>query len=568
MKKLIHLAFISAMLLLSNAAWAYDVTIDLTAQGFENAQDVSVVEQDGITLTFAKNNASYSPKYYNTGTAVRIYGRNSLTVSSAYYITSLTLTFTSSNCPEASNFSVSVGKGTPGVTTQWEGNSQSVKFTNTASSGHWRLQKVKATISLLKVTSIAALRQLSNGTLAELSLSPDNAGIIEYVYNGDGTQAYVRDNSSALSFSNFLPTDAGWHTTTGGALIGSIVGEYNFVGGMPVFTHTEKSIADSILCLDNWQSPSPTIVDDLTQLNGNALRADYVVANGVSITTNGHNTYFMERDGTSIELSDHFGVGDIIPDNTTGLEFNIYGIVGANSDGSTTQLYYTKIEEITPEIALSESSASNATVIGTYDGQTVNVHVSRKMQTDMWNTLCLPFDVGDFSSAISSAKLAEFTSYDAATNTIEFTSCDNLEAGKPYLVMPSEEVDEITILGTAIKSELIPVGYGPWEMRGVFTPTTLYGGDTAVLFLGEGNTLYYPNVTNDLKAFRAYFTTTSESAANISIDGVASSITTATIDGNTTGTRIYNVNGQFVGTSTTKLQKGVYVSNGNKVIIK
>ena len=89
-----------------------------------------------------------------------------------------------------------------------------------------------------------------------------------------------------------------------------------------------------------------------------------------------------------------------------------------------------------------------------------------------------------------------------------------------------------------------------------------------MLFLGDKNTLYHPNVTNDLKAFRAYFHTTSESAANISVDGIISDIRTATIESLDGDPRIYNVSGQLVGTSTSGLQKGVYVSNGNKVIIK
>lgn len=45
-------------------------------------------------------------------------------------------------------------------------------------------------------------------------------------------------------------------------------------------------------------------------------------------------------------------------------------------------------------------------------------------------------------------------------------------------------------------------------------------------------------------------------------------ITTVQIDKNEDGGRIYNVSGQFVGTSTDTLQKGVYVSRGNKLIIK
>ena len=36
----------------------------------------------------------------------------------------------------------------------------------------------------------------------------------------------------------------------------------------------------------------------------------------------------------------------------------------------------------------------------------------------------------------------------------------------------------------------------------------------------------------------------------------------------TTDNRVYNINGQYVGTSLDGLQKGVYIQNGKKVIVK
>ena len=32
--------------------------------------------------------------------------------------------------------------------------------------------------------------------------------------------------------------------------------------------------------------------------------------------------------------------------------------------------------------------------------------------------------------------------------------------------------------------------------------------------------------------------------------------------------RVFNLNGQFVGTSLTGLQKGIYIQNGKKVVVK
>ena len=105
-------------------------------------------------------------------------------------------------------------------------------------------------------------------------------------------------------------------------------------------------------------------------------------------------------------------------------------------------------------------------------------------------------------------------------------------------------------------------------MVGIYEPTTLYAGDTSVLFLGENNTLYYPNVTNELKGFRAYFQTMDSQPANIFVDGVMTNITTATIDGESSDGPIYNIGGQMVSTSKGKLPKGVYVKSGKKMVIR
>ncbi|MBR3089566.1 MAG: hypothetical protein IKH02_11160 [Prevotella sp.] len=417
-----------------------------------------------------------------------------------------------------------------------------------------------------KVTSLTDLKALEPGTKAWLTLGRDNPGLIEYVYDANATEAYVRDNSTAIRFYDFLPDDAGWHTNTNGALIGSVLGEYKVVDGMPEFHHVSASIADSILCLDNWQDASARPIENLGDLADDTYRADLVEVKEVGITLSG-GQYYLTHGSDQLSLSTRFIPDNDIPDNLKGRSFNITGILGTTNGGES-QLYYTSMHEVVPELALDESLSTNSNTIGAYNGRNVNVTVSREMVTGTWNTLCLPFEIEEFSDIVVSAKLAALTGFDATSNTLEFTSVSSLEAGVPYLVFPEEDVDAITIQGTTIDSQLTPVSQGVWEFIGIYDPTTLYAGDTSVLFLGTGNTLYYPNVTNDLKAFRAYFRTSSDSSANICVDGISTGITTATLDGNDGDGRVYNVSGQFVGTQTRDLPKGVYLRNGNKIIVK
>ena len=79
MKKFLSLLM---MTLLTAAAWAGTVTFDLTT-GYTNGQEVATVAKDGATLTFDKGTNTNTPKWYSTGTAVRLYAGSTLTVEAA-----------------------------------------------------------------------------------------------------------------------------------------------------------------------------------------------------------------------------------------------------------------------------------------------------------------------------------------------------------------------------------------------------------------------------------------------------------------------------------------------------
>lgn len=576
MKKNLRILLLLLSCCLLTQAKAEDVVFVFADMGFSNGQKLNDVVLGDVKLTFDKAGGATDPAYYDGDKSARVYKANTLTFASTASdkkLTKVVMTFVSGNAPKSSiNYGVDLSIS--GTQATWEGNLSSFTITNnTTGKDQLRFTKIEVTLSgggvqptVPEVTSLTALKALEPGTKAWLTLGRDNPGLIEYVYDANATEAYVRDNSTAIRFYDFLPDDAGWHTNTNGALIGSVLGEYKVVDGMPEFHHVSASIADSILCLDNWQDASARPIENLGDLADDTYRADLVEVKEVGITLSG-GQYYLTHGSDQLSLSTRFIPDNDIPDNLKGRSFNITGILGTTIGGES-QLYYTSMLEVVPELALDESLSTNSTTIGAYNGRNVNVTVSREMVTGTWNTLCLPFEIDEFSDIVSAAKLAALTGFDATTNTLEFTSVSSLEAGVPYLVFPEEDVDAITIQGTTIDSQLTPVSQGVWEFIGIYDPTTLYAGDTSVLFLGTGNTLYYPNVTNDLKAFRAYFRTSSDSSANICVDGISTGITTATLDGNDGDGRVYNVSGQFVGTKTRDLPKGVYLRNGNKIIVK
>lgn len=119
------------------------VVIDLSKQNFKNQQEIKEVSSDPVSLIFNKGSNKNSPKYFTTGTAVRLYGGNTMTVSSSKTIVKVELTF-------------ATGEDSNTITTDsetylngaWTGESNSIKFTVGGTSGHRRIQKVSVTYNL------------------------------------------------------------------------------------------------------------------------------------------------------------------------------------------------------------------------------------------------------------------------------------------------------------------------------------------------------------------------------------------------------------------------------------
>ena len=110
--------------------------IDLTQQGYSNQQEVSSVSKNPIKIAFDKGTNSNTPKYYDSGTAVRLYGGGYFTVSSDKTIVKVEITFGSSDGTNAITTDVpTYSNGT------WTGNANSVKFSIGGNSGNRRTHR-------------------------------------------------------------------------------------------------------------------------------------------------------------------------------------------------------------------------------------------------------------------------------------------------------------------------------------------------------------------------------------------------------------------------------------------
>lgn len=141
------------------AVFAHQETIDNgsvpTETSFTFTQTVESVTQDGVTVAFAQAGGSNPPKYYDTGSAIRCYAKNTITVT-AQGITSIVFTFGSG---DGSN-TITADNGTF-TTNTWTGAADKVVFTIGGTSGHRRIAGLKVAYNG------QGLQTVTNGYLTE-----------------------------------------------------------------------------------------------------------------------------------------------------------------------------------------------------------------------------------------------------------------------------------------------------------------------------------------------------------------------------------------------------------------
>ena len=229
-----------------------------------------------------------------------------------------------------------------------------------------------------------------------------------------------------------------------------------------------------------------------------------------------------------------------------------------------------------PTLTLDEKAEDTGDVLlGTESGKVYDVTLTRTLTAGAWNTICLPFDVTVEQMADvlnSTVSVKEYGGENADTQTIYFNDATTMVAGKPYLIKLPEGTTiptELVFKGVTIKNvEDVNRKFGSnYKICGTFGKYTMKTDGTE-LFLKTDGKFYVPAVGKEtMKGFRAYFlvpTNTAGAALNLSfgeatgIDGVA-----ADAEKNV---KVYNVNGQYVGTSLDALPKGLYIVGGKKVL--
>ena len=250
--------------------------------------------------------------------------------------------------------------------------------------------------------------------------------------------------------------------------------------------------------------------------------------------------------------------------------------IGANNEAcSGTYTIQLASYDYAPAQTYSDNILRETATVSFNSQNNVDVQLERTLSPTHWNSFCVPFAISEDVIAEKFGAGTQVCTFGSMNgNVMNFAYSTSIEAGKPYIVKPTQEVVNPSFTGVNIEATAAKkVGADGYFMQGIYSAKTDLTTDGTNLFLGDGNKFYKPagTTTARMKGLRAFFIVpqgTNLAALRANIDGATTAIDEfATVVEQPTDNRIYNLQGQFVGTSFEGLH-GVYVQNGKKVLVK
>lgn len=249
---------------------------------------------------------------------------------------------------------------------------------------------------------------------------------------------------------------------------------------------------------------------------------------------------------------------------------------GTNQETKATYNYISVVTNDYKAATVTSSNTLDEVAVNSFNAQNnVDVQLKRTLSPEHWNSFCVPFAISaDVIAEKFGAGTLVYTFGSMNGNVMNFAPSTTIEAGKPYIVKPTKEVVDPSFTGVNIEATAAKkVGADGYFMQGIYSAKTDLTTDGTNLFLGDGNKFYKPagTTTARMKGLRAFFIVpqgTNLAALRANIDGATTAIDElTTVVEQPADNRIYNLQGQFVGTSFEGLH-GVYVQNGKKVLVK
>ena len=409
-------------------------------------------------------------------------------------------------------------------------------------------------------TKVATVNETTGEVLAlaagKAKITATFAGTSEYKSSTAFYDLTVVDpNATEVTFDFSKPGEYGLEVPK--ANNGTEIGEGNsIVSGIVSLTVTKESESSS--AKSRFWNSNGEITYRLYKgaINTVSVPQGYVIT-AISITDNDNGNNKLVTIGENKDNSDWTGSAQSVIITGTG-----------KAVLETMTVAYSKLSTLT----LDEAADDTDTKIANNNGKTLDVALTRSLKAGVWNTICLPFDVTaeqikNILKATGNVK--EFDKEDKATATIFFKPATEMKAGVPYLIKPTEDATVLNFKDVTINNvdELSRINGNDYCICGVFSKYQMDTNGSELFLTTQGKFAVPAPTTKVMRGFRAYFLVpknTAGAALNLSfgeatgIDGVA-----ADAEKNV---KVYNVNGQYVGTSLEALPKGLYIVGGKKVL--
>ena len=445
--------------MICSVAFAESTTIDFTTKTVttvtgdgdqEKIGDGFALTSDGYTFTAVKNKGTSAPTQNASAKDIRLYAKNSLTVSSANNtMKQMVFTISKAGKKRLTEITPSVGSCTIDntnwtVTWVYDAGTQEVTFTvgdkatygtdGDSKAGQFDIDavvissEVGETVvddddddqpTLTTVENIAAFAALAENTEAILKLKN-----VEVLW-ASGNDLFVRDNTAAIDFYK-----TGLSYTVGQVLNGTIIGKYSPYYDVPELAKTDNTNGDNITATSG-SDPQPKAID---AAEFTSYLCDLIQVTG-TLSIEGSNYYITDEDGNKIQLFDKYSVGNLSA-ATDGSTYTAVGI--ATIFKNTNEILLTKA--LTDE-EVKATKAANIAAFKALDQNAVaeltltNAQVLYNYNNDMF--------VRDATGALDLYKTGlEFTQNQILNGTI--TGTNTLYSGLPEL----KDMTENTLTAT------------------------------------------------------------------------------------------------------------------------
>lgn len=280
-----------------------------------------------------------------------------------------------------------------------------------------------------------------------------------------------------------------------------------------------------------------------------------------------------------------FNLGEMPSQVEVGTEYSI-SVAFVSDSGKSAKLTFNLTFTEMPNLVLRDDETSRNIEAGVY-----NVTLSRQFSGSKWLTFCTPFNIYESEFAtygITEAKRLTGLTHEGENVDLQFgygpDGDKTIWVGIPYIIKVSEDMAGISkesfIIQPSDCQTTVTDGTYSCTMHGNATKTTLPLG---AYYISNNNFYYTTTSTNTLKGFRSYFTLEggTQAAKNISLsinnDAEGTTEILRLMDDDSivdASSDVYSISGQLIRKSaknqnlTGGLQKGLYIVNGKKFIVK